>query len=533
MVATLIGLRWRSTRNLMRREPWRVVVLVASLVWVIAMIPGTTWAVVALANTQPDNRAVALTVLAAVFAIGWAAIPVVLAASDDVLDPRRFSSFGVNAPGIMPGLVASSLLTMPALFFLALWLALSATWFAEGFAAGVIGIIGGVVQVASFVAIAKVSSGWAARAFATRKARVLAFSGAVVVVMGVSYLAWRALRGGLDAFFGEVTDALIAAIASTPIASAVSAPVYLGEGEPLRVAWHLGGAMAWTVVLVLAWRADVSMSLVTPAYRSPGGLASRDIISSAGARMPLLSRSDRLGPAGAVFGRVARAWRSDPRYLSGVVTVVVLPAIFVALIIPALGLDPRWAFAAPLVLAASVGWGRHNDIALDSTALWMDIVAGRRGGDVVRGRFAAVVAWALPLVLVVSLAVVGWTGRWDLAPALLGASIGSLGVTLAVAALTSVLLPYRTPAPGENPFGAEAGSMGAGFAGQLASSAATLVLLPFVILPCVLAIVLDPWWGLVSAVAGTALGVAGYQYGMFVAGRLYDEKSGRLLAAVR
>ena len=91
----------------------------------------------------------------------------------------------------------------------------------------------------------------------------------------------------------------------------------------------------------------------------------------------------------------------------------------------------------------------------------------------------------------------------------------------------------NVPAPGENPFGAEVGSVGAGLVGQLASSAATLVLLPLVIVPCVLAVAVDSRWGVLAAVGGVALGAGAYVYGLVVAGRLYDARSGRLLSAVR
>jgi ABC-2 type transport system permease protein len=68
--------------------------------------------------------------------------------------------------------------------------------------------------------------------------------------------------------------------------------------------------------------------------------------------------------------------------------------------------------------------------------------------------------------------------------------------------------------------------------GQLASSAATLVLLPLVIVPCVLAVAVDGRWGVIACIGGLGLGTAAYFYGLTMAGRLYDARSGRLLAAV-
>ena len=74
--------------------------------------------------------------------------------------------------------------------------------------------------------------------------------------------------------------------------------------------------------------------------------------------------------------------------------------------------------------------------------------------------------------------------------------------------------------------------LGAGLVGQLVSSAATLVLLPLVIVPCILAIAVDGRWGILACVGGLGLGAAAFLYGLAVAGRLYDARSGRLLAAV-
>ena len=137
------------------------------------------------------------------------------------------------------------------------------------------------------------------------------------------------------------------------------------------------------------------------------------------------------------------------------------------------------------------------------------------------------------MVAVVAALVAGWAGHWELAPAVVGTAIGALGTSLAVSAMTSVVLPYRTPAPGENPFGAEVGSVGAGLVGQLASSAATLLLMPLVLVPCVLAVVVDSRWGILAAVGGLGIGAAAYVYGLVIAGRLYDARAGNLLSAVR
>jgi len=533
VVAHIVGLRLTSMRHLIIREWWRLLVLIAAGLWMVTLLPAIQWARSALAGTDSDNRLTAVVAVGAVVVVGWAIVPVLVAGGDDTLDPRRFATFGVSATRLMPGLVVAAIVTLPALFFAYLWVSLAASWFAEGVWVGLFALAGAVVQLLTCIAVAKVSASWAARVFANRRTRAVTLAVTVLVLGGFAYVVWRALHRGLEALFETDFNVLIDAIARTPLVSALTAPGAAASGDWGRAAWLMGLAVAWAGVLVIAWHQTVAHALVTPLYRSAGARTRPDAVVRAGVRVPFLTGSDRTGPAGAVYARVVRSWRTDPRYLTSLTGVILLPAAFVAVVIPAFDLDPRWAFAAPFVLATSVGWGRHNDIAYDSSALWLDVVAGKRGGAVMRGRFAAVLVWSLPLVVLVAVACAAWTEHWELAPAVVGAAVGALGTSLGVAALTSVLLPYRTPAPGENPFGAEAGSVGAGLVGQLVSSLATLVLLPFVIVPCVLAVLVDARWGIVAAVGGVALGVAAYLYGLTVAGRLYDSRSGRLLAAVR
>jgi ABC-2 type transport system permease protein len=472
-------------------------------------------------------------VLGLLCAIGWAAVPVLIAGGDDTLEVRRFTTFGVGANRIMPGLVVAAMLTLPAAFFAFLWLALSVSWFAEGFTVGLLGLAGAAVQTVTCIASAKVASSWAARVFASRRTRTVALIGSAIGVVGVGVVAWRALSRGLEVTFGDNFDVLVTSLARTPLVSAVTAPGEAASGNWGAAFWLFAAGVGWALALVLAWRANVAHALVTPVFRAAGVRPRPDALLAGGRGVPFLAGRDRRGPAGAVFARVARAWTGDPRYIVSLTAVVLMPALFVAVIIPTFDLDPRWSFAAPFVLATSIGWGRHNDIAYDSSALWLDIVAGRRGGAVMRGRFAAVLVWALPLVAAGAVVTAWWSGHWELAPAVVGTAVGALGVSLGVAAVSSVLIPYRTPAPGENPFGAEVGSVGAGLVGQFASSAATIVLLPFVLVPCVLAIAVDARWGILACIGGLGLGAIGYVYGLAVAGRLYDARSGKLLAAVR
>jgi ABC-2 type transport system permease protein len=123
-------------------------------------------------------------------------------------------------------------------------------------------------------------------------------------------------------------------------------------------------------------------------------------------------------------------------------------------------------------------------------------------------------------------------GRVDLAPGVIGAAVGVLGTSLGVSAGTSLVLPYRAPAPGENPFSAQVGSVGAGLLAQAISSAAAWIVAVPVVLPLVAALLWDPSWGWVGLVTGSATGALALVFGIRWAGDLYDRKSGRLVGAV-
>jgi ABC-2 type transport system permease protein len=301
---------------------------------------------------------------------------------------------------------------------------------------------------------------------------------------------------------------------------------------------------AWVAVLVSAWRANVEHSLVNPIFRGGGTRRRDDSVLAAGQRAVgratgRVARALHRRPVTggelarvAVRARLSHYWFSDPRYLSNLAGVLVVPLVVVGLIMPIFNLDPRWTFVAPVLLAATIGWGRHNDLAYDSSGVWIDVASGQWGGAVTRGRLGAVLLWAAPTVLLVALASLAWTRLWEYTPAVLGACAGVLGSTLGVSAITAVAFPYRAPAPGESPFGAEVGSVGAGLFAQFVSSVMTFVVLPLSIIPLILAVAVDSRWGWAAAVVGCGAGAIVYAIGVRVGGVLYDRRSGDLVGLV-
>ncbi|MFV0633166.1 hypothetical protein [Demequina sp.] len=544
MVATVLGLKYRVVRHQLRREWWRALMLIAGGIWALTLIPSVVWMAVELSTQTSDSREQILVGAAALCVLGWTVVPLLVTGLEDTLDPGRFAIFGAPVRALMPGLTIAAFLTIPALFFLVVFAVLAQSWSSDGMGVRLVALAGALLTVAVMVVGARVSVAWGARAVTTRRTRTLSALAVAAGVGAVAPAGWIIVRGGLENAAAYELPVVLEWLGRTPVGAGMVAPGALARGDEAGAAWRLALMLATVVVLYLAWRTNVAYALVHPVARG-GGLQRRAdaILDAPGTRAwsrgaAKVTRGADPARASAVLARRAvraRAlmyWATDPRYLVGAISVLVMPVLFFALVVPVLDLDPRWSLAAPILLASSIGWGRHNDLAYDSTALWMDVVAGRLGRAVMAARMQAVLLWAGPAVAVAALAVVWWSGLWHAIPGLTGACTGVLGATLGIAAVSSVWLPYRVPAPGESPFGAEVGSLGASVLAQVVSGAAMLAVLPLATLPLILSVTLDARWGWLALVAGVGIGVGACVGGVRAAGALYDRRSGRLVAAV-
>ncbi len=506
--------------------------LVGGAVWAASLLPSTWWASRALEQQNAGVRGDALAAISAILILGWVVVPVLITGLDDTLDPGRFSSLGVAPRSIMPGLTVSIFLTLPSAFFLIVLAMLAMSWRPDGSATLAVAFAWAALTHATMVLSARVSVAWTSRVLQSRRAREAALVAILLGALVATPVAYAVVAEGLDTILNIDVPALLEALRWTPIGLPVAAVSAAATGEWWSATWRLAASLAWILLLHGVWRANVAYTLVHPTYRG-GGARARDDAILAAAKRSEAGRLRRPGSAQrAVASRARRYWFTDPRYLSGLVSVMVFPALFFTLVYPIFGSPVAVVVAVPVLLAGTIGWARHNDVAFDSTALWLDVVSGRLGREVMRGRVAATLAWAVPLVTVAGLAALGLAGRWDLAPAEFGAIAGVLGTSLGVSAMSAVALPYRAPAPGENPFSAEVGSVGAGFLAQVVSSISAWIVAVPVTLPLVAAIRWDARIGWLGLVLGLATGVGVLVVSTRWAGRLYDRKSGRLVTAV-
>ena len=253
-------------------------------------------------------------------------------------------------------------------------------------------------------------------------------------------------------------------------------------------------------------------------------------------------------PAAAVAARCLRYWRTDPRYLVQVITLVVMPVLTPVMI--ALGrasaidvgetsLAPGRAsavlLAAPALAALLCGWGLHNDLAFDSTALWTQVSASVRGRDDRLGRLAAAALWQGPVIVVLALVGGAWTGLWRALPAVGGLSAAVYGCALAWSSLTSALLPYEANAPGDSPM--KSRTSGTAFLAalvQMVGMGVICLAAAPVVAGFTAAALAGAWdWGWPLLAGGALWGAGAAWAGAVVGGRLLDSRGVRILTAIR
>jgi len=258
----------------------------------------------------------------------------------------------------------------------------------------------------------------------------------VVVPVGV-FLA--SLQWG-----GAVPDQLRRAatvLADTPVGAAWAIPALAASGSG-SVWTAVLVASATVVVLAAGWTALVHRSMHgverPAAGRSSGGLGWFAVTPAT--------------PGGAIAARSLLYWLSDRRYL---VNVVIIPVAAILAMVPLLvvGVPFEAVILVPVpIMALFLGWLPHNDLAYDSTAIWLHIASGVRGLADRVGRLVPVLVIGIPLLAVALPIAIALHGRWSLLPALSGVCAGLYLSGLGLSSVASALAPYPVTRPGDSPF---------------------------------------------------------------------------------
>jgi hypothetical protein len=145
-------------------------------------------------------------------------------------------------------------------------------------------------------------------------------------------------------------------------------------------------------------------------------------------------------------------WFGDRRY---VVNGIIIPFAALVTAVPLLvaGVPPELVALVPVPFAALLlGWLPHDDLAYDSTAVWMHIASGVRGVSDRVGRLVPVLLVGVPLLAVAVPVAISLHGRWAMLPALAGVCASLFLCGLGLSSISSVVSPYAVSRPGESPF---------------------------------------------------------------------------------
>nr|WP_303770221.1 transporter [Actinomyces oris] len=565
MVATLVKLKWRLTLNALTKNVWAIIGTVFGALYGIGALAMVLAGAVGLGlKADADVIMLVLGALGALLVAGWAVVPLLITGLDSTLDPRAMAAWAAPSRGLALGLLAAGAVGIPGCITAAVCLIPVLTWLLAGqLAAALLALLCAPAALATCVLLSRIIV-TAAGISSSRRGRET-----TAIIAFVAFMVCTQLPNLIPRLLGDdPTDilqplgTLARVMGLSPFGWAFAAPGVMATGSvPAALALAIG---AWIlpVILLPLWQRVVNKAMTSPgtshtrtrAYAADG--AGSDVQHRG---LPdVLPWARRLSaalpaPAAAVAARSLRYWRTDPRYLVQFVSVLILPVVLV--LGPALnssrfvvyvnGQRVETSFAlghAPTALlfmtpalAVFMGWALHDDLGMDSTALWSHLSAGISGAHDRLGRVVGAAVWQAPVMLVVDVFMAVWTGRWEALPAVTGACLALYGSALAWSCLASVLLPYETLAPGDSPMRSR--TSGTAFLAALIQMAAILLLLAVcspvlgaAIYGVVQAAPVWEWTALVAGVVWCSLLLWG---GVVIGGRALDRRGPQVLATIR
>lgn len=522
MVATVLRLRYRILGNMLTRSPWQ---LVGFLFGVLGAAGALAIAAVALALIGLSGleavRGV-VTVGGALLVVGWCVAPLVAGGVDTTVGPEQLAPFPMTTRQVMLALVVVGVAGVPgiattlgAISALLAW----DRWPVALLAALVclpVGVLTCIVASRTVASFSSRGSGRFGNAVALLAFCVLVLAGPITTgLLGV-------FAGDTGEALSERLDGIVEGVSWTPVGAVWAVPGELAAGRiGVGLLKPLIGA-ATLVVLWMLWRRNVVAASVTPARRVTVGRAGRLGWFGVGPT----------GPVGASWARATRYWLTDPRYLRNLLIVALLPAL-IAFAFG--GRVENTLFAFVVVLPALLlGLVPYADVAYDGTAFASVLATGIPGRADRAGRLLGAATAAVPLLVVVTVVTVGFSGRWELLPAVLGCALGAELAGLGICAVSSAYLVIPVPAAGDNIFKRVPGqSFWVGFALMGFTALAAVLVSPalgLAVLAAVQGSVLFSWLALL---AGLVLGVAVALGGVALGGRVFDRTAPTLLARIR
>lgn len=569
MVATLVRLRWRLTLNSLKANVWALIGTIVGALYGLGLLMALVAGAIGLGGLGADAAAPVLAAAGALTVLGWALVPLMLTGVDSTLDPRAMAAWTAPSRPLAIGLAVAAATGVPGVITGAGLLLPVLVWAVAGqWGAALLALALAPAALATCVLLSRVvviGAGVSTSRRGRDRAGVIAVLAILLASLMPSLLNLVARFDSID-LEGLRTAARVAGL--TPFGWALAAPGHLARGEATAAIGLSAAALALPAALAPVWERVVGCVMTGPA-RSDARSRAYDGAAEGGAQagavgdggagaaagaarvLPWHRRLEGImpSPAAAVAARCLRYWRADPRYLVQAIPLVLMPVLLTVMMVLgrtsvvgagetvslAPGRAPATLLAAPVLATLLSGWGLHNDLAFDSTALWTQVSASVRGRDDRLGRIAAAALWQAPVIAVLALGGGAWTGLWRALPAVGGLSAALYGCALAWSSLTGVLLPYEVNAPGDSPMKSRTSGTAliAALVQMVGMGVIGLVTAP-VIAGFTVVVLAGAWvWGWPLLAAGALWGAGAVWAGIAVGGRLLDSRGVRILTTIR
>jgi ABC-2 type transport system permease protein len=517
VVAQILRLKLRLLGNSFKRSPWQLLGLVLGLLYGFGTALLVVGGLVALRFFEVDIAASATVVLGSAVLVVFTVLPLLLGI-DDTLDPRKFALFGIPNNKLALSLAVASFISVPTVVVSIMAVAQISTW-SRGTAPVLLAALGAVIIVVTCVLSARISTSVAAFLLATRRARdttgilgLLALVSLSPVIVALASVDWA--RDGLD-----VLGRIAAVLGWTPLGAAWAIPADAAAGDLGAAGLKTAIAVGWVVVLAVVWRLLVARMLVTPQ------------------RQPAAKKYSGLGwfgvfPAnrtGAVAARSVTYWMRDSRYGASLIVIPFIPIFMVIALVIGAGPVPLIALLPLPVMCLFLSWSIHNDVAFDSTAVWLHMSASTPGRADRIGRLLPALISGVVIIAAGSVISAVVYGDWAVLPTLVGVSSGILFSGLGLSSIMSARFPYPAVRPGDSPFAQPQSGSPAGLL-QAVSFLLILVFSAPALIAGVLGLLEGGVWPYLSLAAGVVIGLAVLAGGVAWGGRIFDRRGPEILA---
>jgi len=516
MVAELLRLRAQTIANTVRFGPRRLATAVVQVLLVLLV----SLAVAALVGSLRDSPLSDVRALVvgggSLLLVGFAVVPFATV-RPAWSDPRRLAVLGVPESSAALGLALGALVGLPALALAVLSTGYVRSW-GEGSGVAAVAVLAAVLAGLTAFLLMLVASTVNTVVLTTRRSRQFLALGGVVVAVLLVPLVVDLVRTSLPGASG--TGVVADALAWTPFGAALALPGHVAVGETGRVVADLAVALLSLALLWTAWRVLVARAFVDQpepdVAEEATGLGWFDFVHA--------------GPAGAVAARSLTYWARDARYRMSLVILPILPLLVLPLGIA--GVSWNWLALVPVPLMCLIlGFLPHNDVAYDSTALWLHVATDTRGLADRVGRLAPPLLLGVPLVLLGSLVGVWGFGDWTALLPEIGVSAGLLLSGLGLSSVVSAAMPYPAVRPHDDPFQQPQASGADSVAAQVTMIVGALLLTaPAFWFAGRHLLAGEPGADVWSFAAGVGVGLVALVVGVLVGARVFARRAPELLA---